>query len=169
VKLNPSPKSTVRVLAALPDNDDRAALRNIFRRSNWSVAFTESYDEASSALVTASFGVSIIEADLGDGRDWKHVLDLTQAMAVPVPVIVTKRLADELLWAEVLNLGGYDVLLKPFDPTEVYRVVSSAWLSWRQQCEHAQPRNPEGRSSKVGEERPIGVSSARGDSDRATA
>jgi DNA-binding response OmpR family regulator len=29
------------------------------------------------------------------------------------------------LWAEVLNLGGYDVLSKPFDPVEVRRVVEN--------------------------------------------
>ena len=46
-------------------------------------------------------------------------------------LIVTDRLADERLWAEVLNLGGYDLLLKPFDPEEVLRVVNSAWTSWK--------------------------------------
>jgi DNA-binding response OmpR family regulator len=35
-------------------------------------------------------------------------------------------LADEALWAEVLNLGGYDVLTKPFDPKEVHHAVSMA-------------------------------------------
>jgi DNA-binding response OmpR family regulator len=39
---------------------------------------------------------------------------------------VTSRLADERLWAEVLSLGGYDVLMKPFDVSEVYRVIRLA-------------------------------------------
>jgi hypothetical protein len=34
------------------------------------------------------------------------------------------------LWAEVLNLGGYDVLLKPFDRAEVVRVAGMAWRCW---------------------------------------
>ena len=38
--------------------------------------------------------------------------------------------ADERLWAEALNLGAYDVLAKPFDRTEVMRVVSMAWMHW---------------------------------------
>ena len=42
-------------------------------------------------------------------------------------MIVTSRLADDRLWAEVLNLGGYDVLAKPFDASEVARVVGTAW------------------------------------------
>jgi len=36
-------------------------------------------------------------------------------------------LADEVLWAEVLNLGGYDVLAKPFNSNEFIRVISMAW------------------------------------------
>jgi len=32
----------------------------------------------------------------------------------------------------VLNLGGYDVLPKPLEASEVTRVVSLAWMHWRQ-------------------------------------
>ena len=42
-------------------------------------------------------------------------------------VLSMSRLADEALWAEVLNLGGYDLLASPFDPIEVDRVVTLAW------------------------------------------
>jgi DNA-binding NtrC family response regulator len=131
MKLNSSPQLTVRVLAALPDKDDRTAIGSIFAHSNWTIGFAENYEEVSSALAKTSFGVVIVEAYFTGGRNWKNVLDLTQAMPAPIPVIVTDRVADERLWAEVLNLGAYDLLLKPFDPTEVYRIVSSAWLSWR--------------------------------------
>jgi DNA-binding response OmpR family regulator len=51
----------------------------------------------------------------------------------PPDLIVASRLADEYLWAEVLNLGGYDVLAKPFNAEEVRRVVGLA-------CEHHQER-----------------------------
>jgi DNA-binding response OmpR family regulator len=70
--------------------------------------------------------VVVCERDLPDGS-WKDVLDLTLALCNRPPVIVTSRLADECLWAEVLNLGGYDVLAKPLDEREVYRAVQLAW------------------------------------------
>jgi hypothetical protein len=35
------------------------------------------------------------------------------------------------MWAEVLNLGAYDVLAQPFDPAEVFRVLTAAWQNWR--------------------------------------
>ena len=34
---------------------------------------------------------------------------------------------NSALWAEDLNLGAYDVLVQPFDPDEVYRVILLAW------------------------------------------
>lgn len=52
-----------------------------------------------------------------------------ETMLLPEPpcFIVTSELADEYLWAEALNLGAYDVLIKPFDPIELIRSLSLAW------------------------------------------
>ena len=55
----------------------------------------------------------------------RHAARLARAKASSV-LVVTSRIADEWLWAEVLNLGGYDVLAQPFDREEVTRVVRSA-------------------------------------------
>ena len=67
---------------------------------------------------------------------WKELLDFAERLPAPPPVIVTSRLADERMWAEVLNLGGYDVLARPFNSEEVIRTVTSAWSLWqhRFQC-----------------------------------
>jgi DNA-binding response OmpR family regulator len=40
--------------------------------------------------------------------------------------VVVSRNADERLWAEVLNLGGYDLLLKPYNANEVRRTIRGA-------------------------------------------
>ena len=65
---------------------------------------------------------------------WKDVLEVTASLPNPPPVIVTSRLADEYLWAEVLNLGGFDVLAKPLDRQEVHRVLNFAWEHWADQA-----------------------------------
>jgi FixJ family two-component response regulator len=59
---------------------------------------------------------------------WRDILNQVLSGAEPTPVVVTSRLADEYLWAEVLNLGGWDVLAKPFHEQEVLHVLDSAWL-----------------------------------------
>ena len=41
-------------------------------------------------------------------------------------VIVTDKQADTRLWAEVLNLGAYDLLTQPYYEPEVRRILSNA-------------------------------------------
>jgi hypothetical protein len=56
---------------------------------------------------------------------------------VPPELIVADRLADSALWAEVMNLGSYDLLITPFEAAEVLRVVSMACEFRRRQTESA--------------------------------
>jgi PleD family two-component response regulator len=73
------------------------------------------------------FRPSVVISDqiLADG-DWRELLADLQREKEGPPLIVSSRLADDRLWAEVLNLGGYDLLMKPFTATEVSRVVKLA-------------------------------------------
>lgn len=77
--------------------------------------------------------VVLCDAVLADG-DWKCVLESLEGMDKAPLLIVTARNADEQLWAEVLSLGGFDLLPKPFDRKEVIRVVGFAWLHWKEGC-----------------------------------
>jgi DNA-binding NtrC family response regulator len=76
--------------------------------------------------------VVVCERDL-EGGTWIDLLSHVQVVARPPTMIVTSRLADDLLWAEALNLGAYDVLAKPFDRTELLRSVRLAWEHWRRE------------------------------------
>jgi DNA-binding NtrC family response regulator len=58
-----------------------------------------------------------------EGRgSWRDLLE-GQNATPRFALIVVSRLADEALWAEVLNLGGSDVLEIPFAVEEVNRVL----------------------------------------------
>ena len=70
--------------------------------------------------------VVMTERDLPLGN-WKDVLAAIQQLPQIPMLIVTARLADEYLWAEVLNLGGYDVLSQPFQVAELLWVFGNAW------------------------------------------
>jgi DNA-binding NtrC family response regulator len=76
--------------------------------------------------------VLICESELVDGT-WHDLLDWTTHTQHAPLLIVASRSADDALWAEVLNLGGYNVLAKPFDSREVFHVVANAWLHWKNQ------------------------------------
>ena len=73
--------------------------------------------------------VAICESDLPDGS-WKDLLAWLAHISRPPLLVVTSRLADEVLWSEVLNLGGYNVLAKPLVETEVRHVLENAWRRW---------------------------------------
>jgi DNA-binding response OmpR family regulator len=69
--------------------------------------------------------VVIAKSDMPDGN-WQKMFDHLRRLARPPLLIVTSRTADEHLWAEVLNIGGYDVLAQPFERDEMVRVIASA-------------------------------------------
>ena len=94
-------------------------LTGILRKDGWAVRPAQSAEEALDHLSRHTTPVVICESSLPDG-DWKDLLGKVRRL------IVTVRDADGALWAEVLNLGGYDVLAQPFDEAEVSRVVASA-------------------------------------------
>jgi hypothetical protein len=73
--------------------------------------------------------VVICQCSLPDG-DWRDVLGQTAILPNAPRLIVTSPEPDDRLWAEVFNMGGYDVLTTPFDKNEVMWAVVVAWQSW---------------------------------------
>jgi DNA-binding NtrC family response regulator len=121
-----NPNTNATLLAVLPCAEDRALLGAILGRSNWRLRFTRTFEEARTALNAFSFRAVISESRLSEDHGWEDLLREIQSMANPPPLIVADRLANERLWAEVLNLGGCDLIAKPFDAKEVLHVVSVA-------------------------------------------
>jgi DNA-binding response OmpR family regulator len=130
------PERVVTVLAISPLDDDHRFLHNIFSHSNWRLRDAQTWGEAREALEQEAAPVVICESVLPDAR-WTDVLSQLAKMPGPPLLVVSSRTADERLWGEVLNLGGYDVLTKPFEAAEVFRVISLAWLSWKNNCDRA--------------------------------
>ena len=115
------------ILAVFPPGEDRTSLEDILGNSNWQLRFTHTLAETQAALDAGRIAVVLSERRLADGHCWKDVLDHLQDAPNPAPLIVADRLADDALWAEVLNLGGYDVLATPFHAKEVLHAVTAAW------------------------------------------
>lgn len=125
------------VVALLASPKEKAALNRILVRAGCTVRCAATLDEVAVAVSQNAVGVIVCENQLPDGRSWRDVLTQLQEFSQPPPLIVADCLADEALWAEVLNLGAYDLLVEPFDATEVARVVELALLSWESRIEQA--------------------------------
>src|ERR1017187_2931489 len=110
-----------------PVNSRRGALRNILTPPQWEIREAATNGEAMGILNNGRIAVTICDTEIEDGG-WQALLADLQRRAHPPNLIVSSRLADERLWAEVLNLGGYDVLVQPFDRAEVLRVAHMAWM-----------------------------------------
>jgi len=101
------------VVAAITSREDQGRLRGILRFPEWKVQVVQSLRSLSAAVKTCSGCVVIAGTRLRDGRSWKDVLDDMEGLWNRPQLIVADRLASEALWAEVLNLGAYDLLATP--------------------------------------------------------
>jgi DNA-binding response OmpR family regulator len=113
------------VLSISATPEDYHALRTILNDSLWQIAKAATCKEAIARLGRKHMPVVVCECNLPDGS-WRDILNHISEFADPPVLIVTSRLADERLWAEVLNLGGFDVLAKPFRESEVKYAVTAA-------------------------------------------
>jgi DNA-binding NtrC family response regulator len=120
------------LVGAVEDDDDGGG--SIFSQSRWQPRRANSCRDALRLIRQDLHPVVVSERDLPDGN-WRDVLEVALVRREPPVVIVTSRLADDYLWAEVLNLGGYDVLAKPFDRNDVTRTISLAWQHWKNRRE----------------------------------
>lgn len=127
---DPGPEKVVKVLAVTEVEEDHAWLSEIFNHSNWKILHARNCRDALRMLESCRVAVVISDCSLPDGN-WQQLLNALSQMAEQPLLVVASLHADDRLWAEVLNLGGYDVLAKPFDRTEVARSVSTAWLQWK--------------------------------------
>jgi DNA-binding NtrC family response regulator len=69
--------------------------------------------------------VVVTDARLHDG-DWRRVFEIVERGRRKIEVIVCSRVGDPKLWLDVLEEGGYDVLVEPFEHEEIQRIVEAA-------------------------------------------
>ena len=125
----PTPE-TIQVLVVSANRDDFNAASRMLRHGQWRITRASSCKEAIEMMQENSFAVILCERDLPDGS-WRNLADHVSGSPKPPSLLVMSRYADESLWSEVLNTGGYDVLPKPFDSGEFTRVIGMAWRhSW---------------------------------------
>ena len=112
------------MLAVGSSAEDRCALAKILG-SILELNTVSTCREARNFLARRPTPVVITNRDLTDGS-WRDVLSAIGSSGHFSSLIVSSLHADEKLWADVLHMGGFDVLATPFDPTEVSRSVGAA-------------------------------------------
>lgn len=116
-------------LAVSPSEVDLSFLQRMFDDAQWRLFTAHTCKEGMAQLDREQIPIVICADRLLDGS-WKDVLSRFAPMLEPPRLIVASRHADERLWSEVLNLGGFDLLAMPFREVEVGYAIGSAWVDW---------------------------------------
>jgi DNA-binding NtrC family response regulator len=151
--------SPVHVLAVAGQSAERQALHSLTANTQWKFREADSISSAMQAIITHNVGVIITACDLPDGN-WIDFLECLRTRRNAPRLIVYSPAADTRFWADVLSMGGYDVLATPFERDEVLRAGYVGWLSWSR-ASRLTPSHPQhtcvfgntaasGRSAKVG-------------------
>lgn len=112
----------MRVLAVVQDAQDRAVLAEVARAESWRLQCTRDFAEARPLLESgAQFAVVILDA-----ADWRSVLGEVRLLSPEAVVAV----AGAAAWEEVVEMGGYGVLPRPFRTAEVARsLMHAGWFA----------------------------------------
>jgi DNA-binding response OmpR family regulator len=127
--------------------EDRLLMHETFAEAGWLLLEAPDRKRALRHLDRDPIQVVITSCEV-PRWDWRRVLRNLRRMARPPQLIVTSRTADERLWSEVLNCGGYDVLPQPFRKDEIQRVIAAAHRQYDPQA-NIVPRRAVNSSASV--------------------
>lgn len=113
------------VLFVSPRREDATTLSSMLGSLSVPIEYVADLAHARAMIRDGNYPVILTEANLADGT-WLDVLDLAHRVTPRSEVIVTDATADARFWAEVLNMGAYDLIAQPFATGEVQRILSNA-------------------------------------------
>ena len=108
-----------------PEDKSFADLYHIFAALAWMLVRADCWQDALH-LPVAEGATHFLYRHVPNDSCWIEALTTINMMASLPAFILTSRVGDERLWADVINRGGYDLLLEPFDAVEVQRIVAAA-------------------------------------------
>jgi DNA-binding NtrC family response regulator len=121
--------ANITVIGLAFTDKDRGVLAEVCSRKQWNVLFADTCDQARAALDQVKAPVILCDRDL-PGGEWRDVVQVLASFPNRACVILISRVVDDYLWNEVVQRGGYDVLLKPLREEDVVRAVRLAWSYW---------------------------------------
>jgi hypothetical protein len=112
---------SISILCLLAEEVDRNMMVSLGDWNRWDVRFTIGQDEVQ---------IILLDRDIA-GEDWRTVLHKFRGQAACI--ILVSRVVDESLWNEVVCHGGYEIIGKPLQESEVVRAVKMArnWATVR--------------------------------------
>jgi DNA-binding NtrC family response regulator len=137
--LGKAPIPTILIIGL--SDEESSWIRAGAERFRWKTREARTYRDAMLQLCRENAGVIVCNSSLPDGG-WEDILSATATHIVRPRIIVVSRHADERLWANVLNLGGFDVLPSPCRNQDVLRCIEMACRNWQDQIRQEKGMRP---------------------------
>jgi DNA-binding NtrC family response regulator len=117
----------IRLLVCDPDPQGQAMIKECLQDSSIRVFFTSPTEPLEKTLAKHSpFNAVVIDLSALAEKSCDDLVSAVKLVAPRAEVIFLSRLADEMLWSEVLSGGAYDLLPKPVERSEFLRTVFGA-------------------------------------------
>jgi DNA-binding NtrC family response regulator len=117
----------LRLLVCDPDPQDQKMIREFLRDSSIRIFFTSPSEPLIDTLLKHSpLHAVVIDLSNPVRRSCNDLLAAVKETSPRTQVIFMSRLADEMMWSQVLAMGAYDLLPKPPERQEFLRTVIGA-------------------------------------------
>ncbi len=114
------------VLVVMSSRERQSPLLSELELMQVAVRVSENFREARGSLESdPNIDVVITDLTLADAN-WSDLLRFLVNRSLRASVVVNTCRANEACWSEVLWRGGYDLLVEPYERSEVRRVVEGA-------------------------------------------
>jgi DNA-binding response OmpR family regulator len=123
----PAPITEVRVsiLALSIPLEDRFFLERLGELNNWALRFADSPREGFRMAAQSYFQLILCDRHQ-PGHPWREVMDRLAASSPRSCILLVSPMSDDYLWSDVLQQGGYDVLVRPLREKAVLHSIDAA-------------------------------------------
>ncbi len=118
--------SVERVLVVDDDPDIRLLLRLELSAEGYSIAEAADGAAALQALKAEAFDVVLLDMMMPVVDGWEVLRTIDRSTAPPVVVVTALATHDQRHLVDLLELGAFDVVVKPFDPGWLVQLVAEA-------------------------------------------
>jgi len=128
--VKPLPGKQVPALIVSPSSRDKQTLERILQEdARWRVFCADTTERALAALRFEAIPLVLFDTSVPT-PDWHAAIRTLLSVSHPVCLLLVSPLVDYALWEELVQLGGFDVLPKPFDKDKVLRTLNFAVEHW---------------------------------------
>lgn len=120
----------ISVLAVGMGGRERQTLEELASEAKLELAFAETWKDSVTLLRHTPSAVVLCDRDIPD-TSWRTAIEDLARVAPRSCVVLVSPVNDEYLWQEVVQHGGFDVIIKPFRSDQIRRRIDHAWLFWK--------------------------------------